>query len=208
MIALSVMAAAVLAAQADGPSSFKGSRRDAELAMTEFAMCEVRSPKGRAAALAYGREVPGTPSTYRDRLVKSLCAPSGTSMSFNPELFRMTIYPALYAKDFGKAAPAVNVALLPTDYAAEFDSTPDTATVEVRRLGDCVVKRDVAAAREFVLSKPYSRAEDAALATIRPALAACLPAGQSVRLSRSVAHGAIGEALYKLTAASAATKAS
>ncbi len=100
MILASAMLMLAVAAQRDD-ASVKGSRKDAELAMAEFAACEVRSDKGRAAALAFTREVAGTPSDYPKRLVRSLCARRGTTMRFNAELFRMSLFPVLYARDYG-----------------------------------------------------------------------------------------------------------
>ena len=197
---------ALAAAQGSPPNSFPGSRKDAERAMAAFAACEVKSAKGRAAALAYTREVAGTPSDYPQRLIKSPCAARGTSLRFQPELFRMALFPALYARDFGKAPAADIAAVAPLNIPAEFDGTPAEQTVLVRNFGDCVVRRDPSASRTLVLSRLYSAEETAAINALKPTLSQCVAEGQELRFSRSIVHGAVGEALYKLTTAATATK--
>ncbi len=183
-----------------------GSREDAERAMAAFARCEVKSASGRAAALAFTREVEGTPSDYPQRLKSSSCAARGTSLSFRPTLFRLALFPALYARDYGKAAP-VEVAALPAGYQQEFDGAPSEQTLVLRRFGDCVVQHDTAGSRTLVLSALYSPEEASAIGSLQPALSQCVAAGQQLHFSRSTIRGAVGEALYKSTAAAAATKA-
>ncbi len=208
MMAIPALLLAATVAQVAPTGEYAGSPKEAELAMAAFAACEVRSASGKRAALAYTREAEDTPSNYPARLANSPCARTGTTLRFNGQLFRMVLFPALYARDYRTASPLIDATKVPpTDYAREFDGPQSAHTMAVRAFGDCVVRKDPATSREFVLSKPYSRIETAVIERLRPSLAACLPTGE-VRFSRSVAHGAIGEALYKLTAASAATKAS
>lgn len=204
--ALLIVAATAGGAQEE-PGYTAASRKDAERTMADFARCEVKSSDGRAAALAFGREVAGTPSTYAQRLIKSRCARGGTQMRLNPELFRMSIFPALYSRDFGKASLPDFAAMPPTDFAREFDGTPSQETLTLRNFGDCVVRRDAANSRAVVLSTLYKPEEATAFTALQPAMAQCVPQGQQLRFSRSVLRGAIGEALYKLTVAAGGQKA-
>jgi hypothetical protein len=207
MILAPALLLAASAIQAD-PAGIPGSRKEAEQAMARFAMCEVGTERGRKAALAFTREVDGTPSDYPQRLIKSSCAPRGTTMRFKPELFRMALFPALYARDYGKWVPADLSAVPPLDHGKEFDGTPSNLTLLLRQFGDCVARRDPVNTRNLVLSRTFSQAEAVAVTALQPAMGQCVAPGENLRFSRSVVHGALGEALYKLTAASAATKAS
>ena len=205
IVVLALLAAPALAQEEPGYTA--ASRKDAERAMADFARCEVNSTAGRAAALAFGREVAGTPSTYAQRLIKSSCAPRGTQMRFRPELFRMALFPALYTREYSKSAPADLSAAPASDYAREFDGTPGAETLTLRTFGDCVVRRDSANSRAVVLSKLYKPEEATAFTALQPAMAGCVPQGQQLRFSRTVLRGAVGEALYKLTVATGAAKA-
>lgn len=181
------------------------SRREAEQTMAEFLRCEVKSAKGRAAALAFTREVAGSPSTYPQRLIKSSCAPRGSRMAMNPEMVRMSLFSALYARDFAGGEPMV-ARIAADDIAKEFDGPPSESTLALRRFGDCAVTKDVADSRALVLSKLYSDDEQRAINALRPALGQCVAEGQALRFSRTIIRGAIAEALYKMSAAPAAAK--
>lgn len=125
-----------------------------------------------------------------------------TEMRMSPSLMRAALFDARYRRQFGKQAVDItNVA--PLTVANEFDGTPSSVDVFTRRLGDCVVRKAPAASRDLALSRSGSDAENAALALIRPALSGCMTADNTLRLSRPMVRGIVGEALYKLSLAAA-----
>jgi hypothetical protein len=69
------------------------------------------------------------------------------------------------------------------------------------RYGDCVAHGNSKASHEWVVSKPGTPVEQAAIATLQPAFAACLVAGEKLTFSKEVLRGAVAINYYRLAMA-------
>lgn len=75
----------------------------------------------------------------------------------------------------------------------------------LERFGDCVVRRDPAAAQRFLTTPVGSRDEGQALAGVRPGLAACLPPGRQANLDLDLIRGTMADNFYRLARVAPAT---
>jgi len=67
--------------------------------------------------------------------------------------------------------------------------------------GECVAREDPHHSLALILTKVASKEEDQALADLNPALAKCVPSGQTVALDRDAVRGTIAMNLYRLAKA-------
>lgn len=65
-------------------------------------------------------------------------------------------------------------------------------------IGECIARREPESARRLAFTDPAGAEEGTALMALRPALSACIPAGQSLRISRETMRGAILFNYYRL----------
>lgn len=70
--------------------------------------------------------------------------------------------------------------------------------------GECVVRADTAGARALLLTGPDSVEEVARFGALRPALARCLPEGETLRSGKSALRGSIAVNYYRLAHAARA----
>lgn len=212
------IAAALLMPSQAGAAGQHGMRRiDAKTAqfnMYNFTDCVVRvegdSPKFRAMM----RIVPGDPkfvSTYM-KTVADTCGdelsrlPSATvRLDANAATMRDLLFGALYRREFRKSGPPAGVATVaPLALSSEFDGdvTKIDPDYRVRRaFGDCVARQDPQDVNDLILAKPYSDGDTAAIKRLTPILGACIPKGQTVRLTRDGLREDVSEAMYKLAVA-------
>ncbi len=193
------------AAHAQSADERKDLPKEAEQAMYDFAQCVVARGVRKSDLDAYLRMSPADPTyhTLGSKIAVSECVPAffGTvKMQFNPVLFRFSLYEARYRREFAKAAPpdVSNAPLL--DLAAEFDTRGGALPTEVvflRTLGNCVVRTDPAISHAVVMSRAYSKGEAALIGSLKKVIGGCIPEGATVRFSRTMLRGALGEALYK-----------
>ncbi len=117
---------------------------------------------------------------------------AGGDLIMGESLFRGAIYRALYIRDFGRlsALPGGDGALPQAD---------DPMLV----FGDCVARLDAEQTRAFVVARPASVEESDAVAKLGPSFGRCLAPGNQARFSKTVLQGALAEALYKRTSATA-----
>ncbi|QNN66023.1 hypothetical protein H9L12_05865 [Sphingomonas rhizophila] len=123
-----------------------------------------------------------------------------------------TTYPATMA-----SAPALVHTKRPFDEAgfmssARFRNLGPRALTEARQekavfdfmevFGDCVVRRNPAAAHKFLLTDVASPDERAALGGLRPSLATCLPADRKATLDLDMIRGAVADNFIRLAEAS------
>jgi len=204
ILALAVLATTGWAGSARAQET-KDSPKDAEKSMYDFAQCVIgRSPR-KADLDAYLRMSPNDPSYYKlgTKLAVSACVPtySGTvKMTFQPVLFRFSLYEARYRREFAKAAPPDVTNAAPLDLAKEFDTRGGPLPNEViflRALGNCVVRADPATSHALVMSRAYSDEEATLIAALKPSLAGCIPAQATMHFSRTMLRGGLAEALYK-----------
>lgn len=73
-----------------------------------------------------------------------------------------------------------------------------TALRAMALLAECVARAAPEGVRSLALSEPQSADETQRFAVVQPAIAACLPPGESVRLDRSVLRGALLLNYYRL----------
>jgi hypothetical protein len=74
----------------------------------------------------------------------------------------------------------------------------DAAFAFLSRYGECVVRVDAAGAKGLLVAKPDSADETARFTALRPALAHCLPEGETLRSGRVALRGTIAINYYRL----------
>lgn len=77
----------------------------------------------------------------------------------------------------------------------------DSAFAFLSRYGECVVRVDTAGARALLVSAPDSADESARFGALRPALAHCLPEGETLRFGKTALRGSIAINYYRLALA-------
>jgi hypothetical protein len=177
------------------------------IAMAEFARCTVdRREAGvvRMLNLPAEKVLPGSFAGLAD----DECLASG-QMKFRPMLLRGALFVELYRRR--NAAMMRQVAwrmpVVRFDANAPVDPASETPAVEMGLLAfaECVAKRDPVNAKAIVVGPTVSKAQDAAFAAITPNLGPCLFADQKITLGKIYLEGALGEVLYRGSAASADT---
>lgn len=189
--------------------------RDSEIELAGYADCVVGRKAFRAPVEAFLRTVPDT-MEFGDAAMKAAdmtClnnaavrrGASTLTMKLQPATFRDALYPALYRRDFGKKGPPAGIAAAPAAIVAnEFSGDAGTLSptyLAGRSMGDCVARAAPDQVHAFLVSRPYSSREEAAAGALNPAIGGCLPAGQTVRFSRTSLRSFLGEAMYKLAVA-------
>lgn len=178
----------------------------ARLAMYRYAECVVG--RGQKRVEAYLSTFPGSKEahTFANRLSDDDCLSSG-EMRFNEPLFRGCVYDLLYKSQFKKNGPLNfdNVAAI--DYTGGIvDNIGGTnATVALRKVADCTVRKAPLASRELILSMVASKAETDAFAQIVPHMSPCVTKDVTLKFSTSVFRGVVGEVLYRLSVAETPT---
>ncbi|MDJ0277016.1 hypothetical protein QLH51_09435 [Sphingomonas sp. 2R-10] len=208
MFAAVLLTAALAGGQPDRDGMRPVKTAEANRTMQMFADCVVARSSDRAKVDTLLRQPSDGPGLNAAgmALVRGECMPRAlakTEMRMPPTLMRAALFDARYRREFGKRSVDLgNVA--PLVVASEFDGAPSPVDTYSRRLGDCVARREPAGARAFILSRANSDAENAAVNTLRPALAECVSKDNTLRLSRPMVRGIVGEALYKLSLAASA----
>jgi len=182
--------------------------------MYDFTDCVVRVEGDSATFRTMMRMMPGDPrfvpayvktvgDTCGDKLSR---LPSTTvQLQADPAAIRSLLFGALYRRKFRKSGPPPGLATVaPLTLSSEFDG--DVTTIDpdyrVRRaFGDCVARHDPQAVSDLILARPYTDGEGAVIERLTPILGACIPKGQTVRLTREGLREDLGEAIYKLAVA-------
>lgn len=122
------------------------------------------------------------------------CLASG-EIRFKPILLRGAIFVELYRRQMkeGRAARSFKAAPYQPTTVAEPGALDDALLA----FADCIVGLDRTDASAMVVAATASRAQDGALARLRPSLGSCLPQGQKISLSRPVLEGSIAEILFR-----------
>ena len=128
-------------------------------------------------------------------------------MRLQAPLLRGALFDARYRRTF-RSGPADFAGVPPLATAGEFDGPIGQQDIQLRALGDCIARTDGPHARAFTLARADSKQADAAIAALRPALARCVAQGSTLRFSRGMLRGIVGEAIYKLSVARAASPTS
>jgi len=175
----------------------------ARLAMYRYAECVFgRGPKR---VEAYLDTFPGSKEahTAANRLSDDDCLSSG-EMTFNEPLFRGSVYDVLYKSRFKKIGPLNfdNVAAIDYALSTVNDIGGPNAVVALRKVADCTVRKAPAASRELVLSMVATKGETDAFGQLVPHMSSCVTKDATLKFSKSVFRGVVGEVLYRLSASS------
>jgi hypothetical protein len=108
------------------------------------------------------------------------------------ELWRRRVIAESRGKPWGPVLPAYVFADVPMDASPAIKQQ-----AALLWLGDCIVKRDRAAASEVLLQPIGSKAQRQAYTRLNPNLGPCLPEGMKLTFSKSILEGALAEALYR-----------
>lgn len=200
-----------LAAQDGGMD--KMSERMAEQTMRDFARCVVSSKKREVKALAFLKVPDGDPLQLQlgKEIAVGGCAPPGSEMRFQPDLFSRSVYTALYRKYYGKTSPESGQWAAVSDYRSEYSvsTTPvPDMQLALRDFADCTARGDVLAAHRFAISEMRGSEEKAALPGVMVWMQKCLPEGTQLRFSRTILKGLLAESLYKMRQRSTVTATS
>jgi hypothetical protein len=184
------------------------SRRDkvsAETDMANFSSCVVSL--NRPDLVAYLRLSPYSKKYNHagQNLATEMCLSiSAGSMRFKPDLFRWSLFEALYKADFGKQ-PIEDVSSTPPidfrnerDWAAGDDIGYINQYVAVRDFGDCTSRKNAALVDAVLNSKVYSSEEQALFEQLQPELGKCLAGSGKLTFTRTSLRGILAEALYNL----------
>ena len=182
---------------------------DAQRTMATFSRCVVENRNRRALALRFVRLLPTDPrygELGRD-ISTGTCVPRNAAgrmaLRFQPDLFRLALFEALYREDFGRSPPPDVQALPPLLLSSEFDGRPEDVPESIRFMrlfGDCAARRDSAGIHALLRTRIGTEEERAGIEALGPAMANCLPAQERLRFSRGVLRGALAEGLYKCSA--------
>jgi hypothetical protein len=160
--------------------------------MNRYAECIVKT-RTAPVRRALSQPTYGAVNAELAKLASNDCI-AGGELQMGQALFRGAIYRAMYIRDFGADAelPAI-------------DATPLSAREPLVVFGDCVVRLDPAATRAFVMARPATSEEARAVASLGASFNRCVSPGDQIQFSKTVLQGALAEALYKRSTASAAS---
>jgi hypothetical protein len=200
---LAVPAVPAMALQSRTPDDGReqATQKQAERTMRDFARCVVANKKREAKAVEFLKLPDGDPHQFiqGNGIASSGCAPPGSQMRFQPDLFSRSIYAALYTKYYLKDPPADLSAIAPADYQLEYKSTTAVSPQQLalRTFADCTVRGDVLAAHNFAISEIQSVAEKDTVPRVVAAMQQCLETGSTLKFSRTILKGLVAESLYK-----------
>ena len=182
----------------------KGS--DAEqgrVVMAEFARCTLDREPAKVAKLL-GQPLGHAYVAAMQDLVSDECLAAG-QITFQPILLRGALFTELWRRRvIAEAKGQTWEPVLPVYDLSTPITDPDPAVQRqagLLWLGDCIVKRDRAAANDVVVRPTASKAQSEAYSRLIPNLSPCLPQGQQVTFSKPILEGALAEALYRAPAA-------
>lgn len=157
------------------------------LLMAELARCAVETyPNKTIAALASGRAKPISELATSDCLVSGLA-------QFSATVWRGALYGELYRREFAAGPP-----VLMEQTIAFGENMPDfQGNIGILHVADCVIRQDPANVHSFIMQTGRGAREQAAFAALVPLLGPCVPAGQTVTLTKTSLEGAFSEAMYR-----------
>ena len=171
----------------------------ARLTLDALGRCLVREEPAKVGAFL--KLVPGSRAS-RDaarKLQSDDCMVAGTVDAPDAAL-RGSLFTALYRSEFGTGADPLQP--VGPDFKAEAAGQPADiadAYVASRSFAECVVRADEKEARALVLAEPASADEAEAAKALTPAIAGCLPAGQTLELTKTTLVRLLAEMLYRLS---------
>lgn len=158
-----------------------------------------------------------------DCLIAAAASAGGVEMTFPNDTMRYALADALVRRDHSgaippnlkDAAPLVQPDFDETKFLPkpgrktkqrELDQLAESrgkrlALVYLAEFGECVVRADTATSHALLMADPGAGAESAAFAGLKPALAGCIVAGQSLSFNKSTLRGTIAMNFYRLAQA-------
>jgi hypothetical protein len=196
--ALLAVSPAVLAQEAASPQEQAAARRE----LTDFAACAAaRQPE---IATRYVLSDERLPDAEWEKLIHPRCMPpGGGALKMNPFYFRGALAQELL-EDAAAPAVASFTGVAPLVFAEDQTQEQSVLQAYMLRLGECIDRRDPAAARAVFATRVDSPEERAALQTVAPSIAACVPAGEQVRMDRINLRTGMATSYYRLANASPA----
>jgi hypothetical protein len=200
------------------PTSDEMSQSDLRLAYHTYGECIIKGHMRRAAEAILSNADDEALFDYRELFAGSCFhVPPGwlTMFTLHADHVRYAIADALVAKQLA-TQPAPNLASVPLlDHrdpgppptAGRASEASLSAYKEKRafsvlsQFGECAVRTDVAAAKALLLTEPESKEEAGAFTRLTPALANCMPEGETVTLTKLPLRGTIAVNYYRLARA-------
>jgi hypothetical protein len=168
--------------------------------LAEFGTCVVRKYPERAQVVT--RMVVTDPE-YSSRL-KALadedCLSTG-ELSMSSSLLRGALFVALYERLYSSQGRIDFSGLASPDYLKGYTQplAPEAVSViAIARFGECVARKEGANSVQFLNSLPGSSSEETLVRGLTPSFSACIPAGQTLRLSRQFVRSAVAEGVVGL----------
>ncbi|WP_156460627.1 hypothetical protein [Sphingomonas sp. Leaf339] len=164
------------------------------MVMQMFASC-VLDRSSRQVAVALAESTESDQAAGLIKLANSDCLDSG-EIRFQQIFLRGAIFTELYRRR--EAGRAGQPALVGYDLTQAAGATGKSQVYWwLMDLADCVVAKDRAAAKRFVVAPVVGAEESAALTNLTPSLGPCVTADQKIGLNRAVIKGALAEVLYR-----------
>ena len=233
---LGAVLAACLPAPAAAQSNSDFSTKETRELTHDYARCVVASRAAKASEVILANlDNSAILRDYSSLIVRECLAREvmlPVRMRFGGDLYRYALADALVAREFAdqpvpdlSAVPRLThrdpgpapSATLPNgkrvkkrDYeTARHRHAAATAYAWLSRYGECVVRVDAASSLALLVTKPDSPAETAAFAALKPALARCLPEGETLKFGKVALRGSVAINYYRLAHAArgAQTKA-
>lgn len=183
------------------------SRDGARRTMEAFTACVVSRQSGRVIALSGLR----IDSDQYDRVYRNLfdnegdeCLSGSGSLSFSRALMRGGLFQALYAREFRGGGPTDFTGIASTGYRQIYEGelSPEVrSALALEQFGECVSRADAAGVQTLLRQGPGSAGERAAIQSLVPRFAGCIPRNETIRFSPSVLKGALAEGIYRLSIA-------
>jgi hypothetical protein len=170
----------------DNPSLTEAER--GRVALSQFAGCLTERSREKVVTALESLE-----SGQLKKLVTGFCLNSGY-LKFDETLLRGALYAELYRRDFGTAEITLSDETIDFGKALPADQQ---SHVPMLLFADCVARSDLKNARTFFLSKGGSTVEGKSFDALRPFIGPCVPAGQTVKLTKSSIGAALAHVIYR-----------
>lgn len=171
--------------------------------MAEYASCVAKRFRGKARSVVLSDLESSAAVARWDEVLSPECMPmddaAGTMvMRTHPILIRSGLAQALLEADPRLGLPPL-AQIPPLGHGTAKSPSPTVSfNIAVSRLGECVVRAAPDASTRLVRSPVASSNEAVAFDGLKPALSACLAAGQSFAFSPELLRGAVALNYYRL----------
>ncbi len=204
---ISMIASAPVSAQETGSlikrpaAQIRGTSPEAvSRTLIEFGNCVVRKFPERVQVVT---RMNVTNENYRSML-KDLadedCLSTG-ELSMSSTLLRGALFIGLYERLYSAKGRVDFTGLQSPEYLKGYEKPLDPAAVSaiaVARFGECIARKEGGNAVQLLNSLPGSSSEDTMVRALTPSISGCVPAGETLRLSRQFVRASIAEAIVTM----------